>query len=350
MNPFDSILVATDFSAAANNAVRRAAWLAREHDARLRIMHVVDHGAIYRASKAFSPAVDMTVKTTQSQIALRRLADEMRTTFQVTADVMLKIGDPLEVLVRESRQASLVVLGRRAGGSIKDWVLGTPAGRLLDARVRPVLVVKQTVEGPYRRVLTGLDFTPASDAAALVAAALAPAADLHFTHVFHSRQYEVLRQSDAPSEVLRQSREREEAGVVARMRRRVAAIGLDSRALRFDVAHGTGTPTILNEEQIQGADVVAVGRQPRGKWLDALLGSVSHRVLARAQSDVLVVPSPPGFPVTSPAAAARPLAGRHVDSPELARRWWTGEVGPTHTRAPDWQARAGIWPVNPGRG
>ena len=71
---------------------------------------------------------------------------------------------------------------------------------------------------------------------------------------------------------------------------------------------------------------------------------------AVAQGDVLVVPSPPGFPVTSPAAAARPLAGRHVDSPELARRWWTGEVGPTHTRAPDWQARAGIWPVNPGRG
>ena len=148
MSPFDSILVATDFSATANNAVRRAALLAHEHNAQLRILHVIDSRSVDRASKFFSPAVDMTLKTKQARIELRRLADEMTKTFNVTADLVLKTGDPLDVLVRESDRTNLVVLGRRVGGSIKDWVLGTPAGRLLDACVRPVLVVKQTVEGP----------------------------------------------------------------------------------------------------------------------------------------------------------------------------------------------------------
>ena len=342
MSPIDSILVATDFSATANNAVRRAALLAREHNAQLRILHVIDGRAVYRASKFFSPAVDMTLKTTQARIELRRLADEMSRTFNVTADLVLKTGDPLDVLVRESDRTSLVVLGRRVGGSIKDWVLSTPAGRLLDACVRPVLVVKQTVEGPYRRVLTGLDFTSTSDAAALLAAALAPAADLHFTHVFHSSQSDALLQTDVPTAILRDLREGEEAGVVARMRRRVAAIGLDGRASRFAVARGSGTPMILNQEQTQGADVVAVGRQQRARWLDALLGSVSRRVLAHSRGDVLVVPSLPGGRVASPAAAAFGRASGRVESAAPARRWWTIEADPANTRPPTWQTGTGF--------
>ena len=343
MNPFDSILVATDFSATANNAVRRAALLAREHNAQLRILHVIDSSAVYRASKGFSPALDLTLKTTQARVDLRRLADELNNTFKVTADLVLKTGDPLDVLVRESDRASLVVLGRRAGGSLKDWLFGTPAGRLLDACVRPVLVVKEAVDGRYRRVLTGLDFTPSSDAAALVAAALAPAADLHFTHVFRSTQNDALIQTDVPSATLRELRAREEAGLVARMRRRVTTIGLGKREARFAVVRGSSTPTILNQEQTQGADVVAVGRQWRAKWLDAILGSVSRRLLARSNGDVLVVPSLAGVPTVSPVATTHRLSGgARAGIAAPARRWWTIAADPANTRPPTWQTGTGF--------
>ena len=174
---------------------------------------------------------------------------------------------------------------------------------------RPVLVVKQAVDGPYRRVLTGLDFTPTSDAAALVAAALAPTADLHFMHVFHSTQRDALRRTDIPCAILRGLREREEEGVVARMRRRVAAIGFDSRKLRFAVGRGPSAPTILYHKQSQGADIVAVGRQRRSNWLEALRASVSRRVLARSHRDVLVVPRLSGVPVfASPSTNDRAIA------------------------------------------
>lgn len=347
MKPFYSILVATDFSAAANNAVRRAALLARAHNARLRMLHVIDSGGLHRAGKGISPAIDMPVKSAQARGHLRRLADELRDAFKVTADIVVKVGDPFDVLASESSRASLVVLGRRGGGSIKDWLLGTPAERLLDACARPVLVVKQAVEGPYRQVLTGLDFTPTSDAAALLAAALAPGANLHLTHVLRSKQDVALRQTDVPCATQRELREREEAGVIARMRRRVAVIGLDSRELRFAVSRGSSAPGVLTQEQMQGADVVAVGRQRRARWLDSLLGSVSRRVLARSFNDVLVVPSLPGLPEVSPVCAARRLAGARAGEAAPTRRWWTIEADPAHTRAPAWPTGDGVWRAKP---
>ena len=42
MTPIATILAATDFSPDGNNAVRRAALLARQLDARLTLLHVVD--------------------------------------------------------------------------------------------------------------------------------------------------------------------------------------------------------------------------------------------------------------------------------------------------------------------
>lgn len=309
MNPFDAILVATDFSAAANNAVRRAGLLAREHSARLTILHVIDSKGVFRAGNGFSPVFDPTLKIAQASAELNRFADRLRGTFGVTPELVVKVGKTLDVLVSESSRASLVVLGQRAGGSIKDLVLGTPASRLLEVCSCPVLVVKQAVEGPYRRVLTGLDFTATSDAAALVAAALAPDADLHFTHVFHSKQQDALRRTDIPSAILRGLREREEEGVVAQMRRRLAAIGFDSRKLRFAVGRGPSAPAILYQKQSQGADVVAIGRQRRSNWLHAFRHSVSRSVLARAQRDVLVVPNSSGVPViASPSANHRAVA------------------------------------------
>ena len=347
MTPFKSILVATDFSVQADHAVRRAATLAKQHGARLTILHVIDRNGDYCAGDRFSLAIDPTLRATQARVELRRIADELSREFDVKADLVVKFGDSLDVLVNESSRASLVVFGQRAGGSIKELVLGTRADRLLDACARPVLVVRQPVQGPYRRVLTGFDFTPASDAAALVAAALAPAADLHLMHVVRSKRDDALRRTTVAADILRELRAREEAGVVARMRRRVASIGFDSRDIRFAMGRGPSAPTILNQGQTQDVDVVVVGRRQRSKWLDALLGSVSRRVLARSQRDVLVVPNRPGLSVVSRAAAARRLAGGRIDRATFAPRAWTIEADPANTRSPAWPTAFGDWRGNP---
>ena len=303
MNSFDTILVYTDLSAAGNNAVRRAALLAREHDARLSILHVIGRNGAQDAGNDRSRTIVPASTVTQVHVDLRRLFDELSETFDVSAHLVVKIGDPLDVLMSESRGASLVVLGQRAGRSIKDMMFGTRAGRLLDTCARPVLIVKQAVDGPYRRVLTGFDFTRTSEAAALTAAVLAPGADLHVTHVFHSKQDDALRRTDVPAAILRKLRAREEAGVVARMQRRLVSIGFDSRELCLAVIRGSSGSAILYQERTQDADLVAVGRQLRSKWLDTLLGSVSHRMLACSHADLLVVPGPAESAASSHAVA-----------------------------------------------
>lgn len=347
MNPIHTILVATDFSSVAYNAVRRAALLAREHDARLSILHVIDRNADYCPGNRFSLAIDPALRAAQAGLFLRRIADELKQAFDVQADLVVKMGDALDVLVSESHGASLVVYGQRPGASLKELVLGTPADRLLDACDRPVLVVKQAVKGPYQRVLTGFNFTSASDAAALAAATLVPDADQQLMHVVRSSRDDAPRQPDAPGAISHRLHARQEAGLVARMQRRVATIGFDSRELRFAVGRGPSASTILSLEQAQGADVVAVGRQRRSKWLDALLGSVSRSVIARAKGDVLVVPGSPGSSMGSRVAAARRLEGGRLNSAALARRAWTIEADPANTRPPSWSTGSGVLPGKP---
>lgn len=347
MNPFDAIVVITDFSAVANNAVRRAALLAREHDARLSILHVIDRKGDDRAGDRVARTIDPTLRATQARASLERIADELSRAFDVKADLVLQFGDSLDVLVSESSRASLVVLGQRAGGSIKELVFRTRIDRLLDACARPVLVVKQEAKGRYRRVLTALDFTPASDAAALVAAALAPSAALHLMHVFRPERDDALRRTEVRADLLRKMGARQDAGVIAQMRRRAATMGFDSRKLRFEVGRGSSASTILSQRRTQEADLVAVGRQQRSKWLDALLGSVSRRVLARSQGDVLVVPSLPGSPVVSRAAAARRLPSGRDDRAAFAPPGWTIEADPANTRPPAWPPAQSARPDNP---
>jgi len=59
MTRFTSILVAPDFSIDGNNAVRRAALLAHEHGARLKLVHVLDPAGCQSLRDWFSASVDI---------------------------------------------------------------------------------------------------------------------------------------------------------------------------------------------------------------------------------------------------------------------------------------------------
>lgn len=332
MNPINAILVATDFSAAANAAVRRAALLAQEHEAKLRLLHVVEGGGVYRAVKGlrldhFDPSLNAALASAD----LSLFAGELARTLDVVVDVVVKRGDPLDILKHESRRVDLVVLGQSVGGSVKRLVQGSLADRLLSACACPVLVVKQKAEASYRRVLTAFNFTPASDAAALAGATLAPSAEKHFTHVLLPKNGGAGHRLRVSAHVLRRLRSRKEAGAVARMRRRVATMGFDSREVHFAVSRGSSASSILLQQQRHGADLIAVGRQRRSNWLDALMRSVSRRVLARSQGDVLLVPTVSGSPVRTRAVAALRLAVDQVNSVVSAagvHSMWTHRPGP----------------------
>ena len=290
MNPIATILVATDFSPDGNNAVWRAALLARQLDARLRLLHVVSRTGLMPWSAWLARPIDIDLEAARARAALRQLCAEIAGRHDVTAAVEVRVGDPHEELVRASAHADLLVLGQRGRNPFKSLVLGGTAVHMLRASRAPVLVVKRTAGAPYRQVLVPVDLTAHSDAAVQIAASLAPRAGIQVFHAIDLAREAVLREADVTQTILREARARDEARVNARMRRSVARLGLDSRRVSFSLAHGAPEHSTLRQLRASGADLVVVGQRGESAGIRFLMGSVSSRLLTKIDCDTVIVP------------------------------------------------------------
>jgi len=354
MTPFKLILAATDFSAPANNAVRRAAMLARQHDTRLRIVHVINPARSLRFRAWAIPAMTLDLEAVGARESLRRLGAELTRRYDITVELEVRTGNTLEELHRTSTRADLLVFGNRRRNTLSELVLGRTAQRLVELCRRPVLVVKQVADSDYRKALVPVDFTPASDAAAYVAAALTPGVDLQIFHALDSTGVAVMREADVAESVIRDWRAKEESALMARMRRSMTRLGLDSRRMSFALGRGSPTRATLRQAQSLGADVLVVTKQRRAGFAASLLGDMNG-LLARSRCDVLIVAGwvrdprrfedaaqqrpgsrTPGFGSLQPVRTARPssrtrmpLAATTVPAGQRGRAasWWrTGDA------------------------
>lgn len=319
MTLLTAILVATDFSIDGNNAVRRAALLAHEHRARLKLVHVLDPEGCKPLRDWFSPSTDIDLKAALARDALRRFAVEIAGRYDVTASVEVMLGPLLETLIQASQSAELLVLGRRGHARLNALAVGHTADRMLRTCPCPVLVVKTRVQESYRRVLVPVDFTASSDAAVPMAAGLARDSGLHVFHAIDSHLNAALRATDVPEHVIREYRLRQAAGTIERMRLKATKLGLDSSRMDFAVAHGHPAWATLSHAQELGADLIVAGKQGRSTLGEFLLGSVSRRILAESGCDMLIVPRPRKEPlarVSSPRMRL-PAATAHADTATL---------------------------------
>lgn len=321
MTSLKSILTATDLSADGNNAVRRAALLAHEQGARLKILHVPSAAGCKPLRAWFSPTSDFALKAAKARDTLRRLAVEISGAYDLTANVEVIVGDTFGTLMKASEHVNLVVLGRRGFGRFKGLLVGRTVDRMLRIGQRPVLVVKTPVHGAYRRVLVPIDFTASSDAAIRVADRMRREEGMHVFHAINSRRETVLRDADVPEHVIRETRLMEEGAINARMRRQVARLGLDSTRMNYVLAYGPPGRSTLHHARRLGADLIVAGKQGRSTLSDFLLGSVSSRVLSKASCDMLIVPQPLGSspPQAAKAVAPGPDAQPCVDNAALVR-------------------------------
>lgn len=288
-----TILVATDLTRREAAAVERAVQLARAHGARLRLMHAPASGR--------TPQPDAVARLARAAAPLATRLD-----FRVET-VPVRPGDTIERIAAEARNADLVVLPHRRERSTAAFFRGQPVVRLLREAGRPVLVVRRAGGAHYRRILVGVDFTPASQAVVQLAAQLDPLAQLELFHAVDTRGEAHLRAADATTEAIRAYR----AQCVQKARQQMLSVtdSFAARRNRVLAAIGRGSPgrQIVIQQEHAEADLVVVGKSESSAWLDFLRTSVAHRVLSWGTSDVLVVPEA--------AAAGRVPAGRRMAAP-----------------------------------
>ncbi|MFL5303740.1 MAG: universal stress protein [Polyangia bacterium] len=166
-----TIVCATDASASSGHVITTAAAMSRLYDAELELFHTV----------AIPPTYPPDV-TDEQMVAELRDAAEAAVSAQVAAvragglpvRTRVQLGGP-DAIVDRAREAdaALLVLGTHARRGAARLLLGSVAERTLRAAPCPTLVVPPSAVGalvaqpkPARlKVVAGIDFSPASDAA-----------------------------------------------------------------------------------------------------------------------------------------------------------------------------------------
>jgi nucleotide-binding universal stress UspA family protein len=275
-----SLLVCTDFSAAARAAASRAALIAKACGGmRGTLAHVL--GA--------APAGYEAPVAQAAQRALGELAAEIEANDGLALEPRLLRGNPVDQLARAAAGFDLTVAGARGEHALLDFVLGRTSERLARDLSRPLLLVKGPASGAYRRVLVAVDFSPSSGAAARAAAALAPQAELQLVHAFEVEFESTLRFAGVADDQVHKYRQEARERATVEMEAFISALGLPAARVSRLIAHGFPARVVEEAAQAQGAELVALGRGRSGLER-LLLGSVALRVLEITQCDVLLVP------------------------------------------------------------
>lgn len=285
MDVLQHILVATDLSSRADAAIARALQLAGQHRAKLVALHVASP---LSADESFlGVRLDLAEMERQAETVLR----ERLRSADVEGDIAVKFGEAFVEIIRFSREhgSDIVVLGAHGARYIKDLLLGTTAERVVRKGRRPVLVVKQAPQGPYRRVLAPVDFSDASRQSLVFARTIAPDADLRVLHAFELRhEYRLLDGGMTRDQLL--TYERESA---IRLRKRLKAFvgdsGIDPGQVKLSVRTGYPATVITGVARRSRADLVAIGTHGMSGLRYLLLGSVAEHALREAPCDVLAV-------------------------------------------------------------
>jgi nucleotide-binding universal stress UspA family protein len=290
-----TIVVGVDGSRGAEQAIRWAAETAVRRGSGLRLVHaqpIVEtyfYDGVLAATGADSAAVRAEgERVVRAAVELARwAAPDLVITTEIRSD------PPSLVLIEQSRDALMVVVGRTGHGGFTGMLVGSTAAAVLSHAHCPVAVVRGrddtttvAVAGP---VVVGIDGSPASEQAIAVAfeEASQRGAPLVAAHVWmdvtRDEMYALARFVTG-WESARGEEERLLAQRLAGWQEKYPDVEVRRELVRDHPRHA-----LL--ELSATAQLVVVGSRGRGGFTGLLLGSTSQALALHAQCPVLVVRS-----------------------------------------------------------
>ena len=298
-NTSSPIVCGTDFSENALEAADAAAAIARKLGVKLILVHVSEFRGLAMGDPALFEAV-----ASQKQADLTREAARLRVS-GAEIETRLPSGSVFEELDRAASDlnARLLVVGAVGHGLARRLLVGSVAERVAETSIVPTLVIRPgsafrswiAGERPLK-VLTGYDFSDASDAAVRWVGQLREIGpcEINVTHVDWPPDeaarlgYQGTMPMDANPSVMQSFLERD-------LRERVAMhVPVENLALSVQPAWGRTDAHLLQIARAQNSDLVVVGTHGRHGVGRLRFGSVSRGILHHAPVSVAVVPAASG--------------------------------------------------------
>lgn len=276
-------------SPSAANATWRAALVARDLGACLHVLH---------------PAAEPR-GLARSDAQLRALTDEIadRTRLEVVVEAVR--GDVLRRAIALSEHAAMLVLPSARGNPLREWVMGTPAERLIRLCRSSVLVVKRPALASYRRVLVAVDLDAQAARLAGLGCSLSRGRRTDVVHVVDVADEKLLREVDGSGQALQSFRQHRAQRAYAGVHQALATLDARAAAAEVAVEFGAMPAAILQRQREAQAELMVIGKTQRGLLADYFLGRSTQQVLAQARADVLVHPWRRNSPVFARAPVLR---------------------------------------------
>lgn len=272
---FDSILALTDFTTQSEHALDRAALLAGQHNAPLRLIHFAEE-----PHRFFSDPI----------ARLSQRARQLTRRHGIRAVALERNPVTLDDVMQECHSASLLVMGPLWQRNWKTFYRGTTLDQFVHDSPCPVLVVKQAAGRTYEQVLVAVDLTPRSRDLIAYARRFASPSALQLFHAIDTIEESKLRSADVSFEAIRANRLDSRQHAKDRLMQLTRALGMAGSAMAFDVGNGDPAYQTAVQQQATRAELVVVGKRRVSTLTRFFTGSVAQRLAKWAESDVLVVP------------------------------------------------------------
>lgn len=276
------VIVATDFFAHSDAAIRHGIRIARATGAELRVIHVVE---TFADEGALHSAVDRWHTDTQGQLARqvkRYTADDVDITQEIVDAP--SVAEGLQSAVN-AHHTDLLVVGSRGLSKLKQTLLGSGARSALRTVETHVMVARGEAPATtgYQRVLIPTDFSlPAENALQLALALAAPDARLDLVHFW--RVPEAARSDEHSESVI----DTVAASVKERGRKLLEAFRQDAPNATFTPIQASPEHGIAETLKSGEYDLVVIGTYGRSKLRRWLLGSVAENTARMAPCTVAV--------------------------------------------------------------
>ena len=117
---------------------------------------------------------------------------------------------------------------------------------------------------------------------------LAPRAEIVLLHAFEVPFEGHLRYASVDADTIRHYRVVARKEAIQKAHALAKQAGLSPHSVRYVVLHGNPASCILAQEQEQNCDLLVMGKHGESALEDLLIGSVTKRILAESQCDVLI--------------------------------------------------------------
>ena len=277
------VLLAHDLSGPSEIALVRAARLALERDGHLTILHVVN-------SELPAPVIE--ARRARAKICLESEVRRWLGRRKLPYRIDIGVGDPAGAIAAraQAHDVDLVVTGRHQRRAVANGCTGT-VGRLLRQVQRPILVVGNSNQSPYQRVLIPIDFTDAAAAMIRSAAAFLPHARLHLLYAYRRRFQDYIA---TPSLMFDRAKEGGASTQVEQQPRQalpwfIETLRLGERRPMVTIESGDALALVKAELARQKTDLLVLGAYEGSGTEHASSGSAAEATLGSSRCDILLV-------------------------------------------------------------